>query len=83
MYKKQRKRIYALYKGEINICDGTIREIAKKTGKSINCIQCCKSPSKIAIHKENAMELVFIGYEPEDEIKNKEAFNERVIRRSD
>lgn len=28
------RRIYALYKGENFICDGTIKEIAEQTGKS-------------------------------------------------
>lgn len=33
------KRIYALYKGEQFITEGTIREISKNTGKSINFLK--------------------------------------------
>ncbi|CAH1857561.1 hypothetical protein [Convivina praedatoris] len=32
-------RIYALYKGDEYICDGTITEIARKTGKKPNYLQ--------------------------------------------
>ncbi|CAH1857247.1 hypothetical protein [Convivina praedatoris] len=31
-------RIYALYKGDEYICDGTITEIASKTGKTRNTL---------------------------------------------
>lgn len=33
------KRIYALYKGEQFITEGTIREIHRETGKSINFLR--------------------------------------------
>ncbi|MEX3713638.1 hypothetical protein ABFV99_14690 [Cytobacillus horneckiae] len=33
------KRIYALYKGEENITDGTILEIAARTGKTIKSLR--------------------------------------------
>ena len=57
------KKIYAIYKGETNLCDGTIPEIAKKLKKSRNNIQCLKSPSKVKRNKGNRLELVFIGVE--------------------
>ncbi|MFJ7951552.1 hypothetical protein ACIQZG_08495 [Lysinibacillus sp. NPDC096418] len=33
------KRIYALYKGEQFIAEGTIREISRETGKSIDFLK--------------------------------------------
>ncbi|MBG9756384.1 hypothetical protein J2B92_17275 [Lysinibacillus sphaericus] len=33
------KRIYALYKGELFITEGTIREISKATGKTIDFLK--------------------------------------------
>lgn len=59
------KKIYALYKGEKNICDGTIAEIAKFIGTSKDSVYCYKSPSHVKKAKENAYKLVFIGVENE------------------
>lgn len=36
---KPSKRIYALYKGDIFLADGTIKEISQKTGKSIEFLR--------------------------------------------
>lgn len=58
-----KKKIYALYKGETNICDGTIEEIAKRVGKTRNILYCYKSPSKVKKNKGNRYELVYIGEE--------------------
>jgi hypothetical protein len=38
------KRIYALYKGEKFISEGTIREINRNTGKSIDFLRYMTSP---------------------------------------
>lgn len=38
------KRIYTFYKGEVFICDGTIREISKITGKTINHLRFMTNP---------------------------------------
>ena len=57
------KKIYALYKGERNICDGTIKEIATKLNKTYSAVCCYKVPAKVKKHKGNALELVFIGVE--------------------
>ncbi|WP_341323423.1 hypothetical protein NSQ62_08085 [Solibacillus sp. FSL H8-0523] len=39
MKKPWYKKVYALYKGENYICDGTIREIARETGKSTDFLR--------------------------------------------
>ena len=57
------KKIYAIYKGETNLCDGTLTEIAKKLKKTRNNIYCLKSPSKVKKSKGNRLELVYIGIE--------------------
>lgn len=57
------KKIYAVYKGETNLYDGTLKEIAKYLNKSLRAVYCYKSPSKVKKHKSNALELVFIGVE--------------------
>lgn len=57
------KKIYAIYKGETNLCDGTLTEIAKKLKKTRSNIYCLKSPSKVKANKGNRLELFFIGVE--------------------
>lgn len=37
--------IYALYKGEQNLADGTLTEIARKTGKTYNTLKWMTYPS--------------------------------------
>lgn len=39
------KRIYALYKGDDLICDGTIREISRKTGKTVDHLKWMTYPT--------------------------------------
>ena len=39
------ERIYALYKGEENICDGTIPEIAEATGKTVQAVRYMTFPA--------------------------------------
>lgn len=38
-------RIYAIYKGEQNLADGTLAEIARKTGKTYNTLKWMTYPS--------------------------------------
>ena len=42
---KWQERIYALYKGDVNICDGTIFEIAEATGKTVQSIRYMTFPA--------------------------------------
>lgn len=39
------KRVYALYKGEEYIADGTIRELSRKTGKSVGWLRWMTKPA--------------------------------------
>lgn len=45
MMARQGDRIFALYRGELNICDGTVEEIAEHTGMSVATIKFYTSPS--------------------------------------
>lgn len=37
--KYKKVKVYALYKGEINLCDGTLKEIALKMNKPVETIR--------------------------------------------
>lgn len=39
------RKIYVLYDGEENVCDGTIYEIAQKTGMSLKTLRWYQAPS--------------------------------------
>lgn len=39
------KRIYALYKGEQFISEGTIREISRDTGKTVDFLKWMRTPT--------------------------------------
>ena len=41
----KKEKIYALYIGERNVCDGTIEEIAKQVNKPVELINWYKYPS--------------------------------------
>lgn len=61
-------RIYALYKGEQNLADGTLEEIARKTGKTYRSLKWMTYPIykrriQQRIHKIGVLELVDIGEE--------------------
>lgn len=61
-------KVYALYKGEENITDGTIYEIAAKTGKKLSYIRWMTYPcahKKIIRGKRSkgCLQLVYIGEE--------------------
>lgn len=52
-------RIYALYKGDDFICDGTITEIARKTGKTRNSLYWMTSPAyKKRIYRGNKLQMI-------------------------
>lgn len=55
-------KVYALYKGDENICDGTLQEIAEKTGKKLEYIRWLTYPTyKKRVGKSvKRMELVEI-----------------------
>lgn len=64
-------RIYALYKGEQNLADGTLAEIARKTGKTYNALKWMTYPSykkrlqerSHRSHRSGVLELVDLGEE--------------------
>lgn len=43
--RKRDKTIYAMYKGDENVTDGTLDEIAAMTGLAVSTLQMYKSPS--------------------------------------
>ncbi|WP_301893794.1 hypothetical protein [Mitsuokella multacida] len=60
--------IYALYKGEQNLADGTLAEIARKTGKTYNTLkwmtyQSYKKRLQERSHRSGVLELVDLGEE--------------------
>ncbi|MCY9549817.1 hypothetical protein [Lysinibacillus xylanilyticus] len=54
------KRIYALYKGEQFIAEGTIREISRKTGKTIDFLKYMTRPiyEKRSINGKNQLKMI-------------------------
>ena len=67
MKVRKKKKVYALYKGDVNLCDGTIKEIADKMNLSEETIRFYKSKTykRRRIDSENFLELIVI----EDEYK--------------
>ncbi|MGT2729453.1 hypothetical protein ACVRWQ_05915 [Streptococcus phocae subsp. salmonis] len=64
MTRKQKQRVYAIYKGDKFIDVGTKREIAERLGITPNSVAFLASPS----HKKrspNDRFAVFIGYDDE------------------
>lgn len=62
------RHIYALYKGEQNLMDGTLAEIAQRTGKTYNTLKWMTYPSyqkriRQKNHKIGILELVDLGEE--------------------
>lgn len=62
------RHIYALYKGEQNLMDGTLAEIAQRTGKTYNMLKWMTYPSyrkrvQQRSHKIGVLELVDLGEE--------------------
>lgn len=60
---KKKRKIYALYKGDTNICDGTIKEIAKFLNTTESNVRCIKS--RQFLNKGNRYELIYLGTEEE------------------
>ncbi|MCR5176645.1 MAG: hypothetical protein K6C05_07305 [Anaerovibrio sp.] len=59
-----KQKIYAYYRGDKNICDGTIREIQKKTGLNWDYLQWMKCPIAHRRNREHRGAcLVYIGEE--------------------
>jgi hypothetical protein len=56
-------RIYALYKGEQNLADGTLAEIAKKTGKTESYLRWMTYPSYQKRKTSGTLQIVYIGEE--------------------
>ena len=52
-------RIYALYKGEQNLADGTLAEIARKTGKTYNTLKFSRIKHLMSIVRFAASEFGF------------------------
>ncbi|WP_027405487.1 hypothetical protein [Anaerovibrio sp. RM50] len=62
----KRSKIYALYVGERNVCDGTLEEISKKTGMTMDYLHWMTYPSsskRLLGRKKVPKCLVFIGEE--------------------
>lgn len=75
LYKKRDKRIYALYHGDKNVCDGTLAEIAEHEGIKYETARYMTSPCyrrRIAeyvhgdVSKSRAKVLVLIDGEEEE-----------------
>lgn len=69
--KLRKKKVYALYKGETNLCDGTIKEIAEKMNLSLETIRFYKSNThkKRRNESDNFLELIVIEDEYKYEVK--------------
>ncbi|WP_374965989.1 hypothetical protein [Lysinibacillus sp. RS5] len=54
------KRIYALYKGEQFITEGTIREISRETGKTIDFLKYMTYPiyEKRSVNGKNQLKMI-------------------------
>ncbi|KHM51613.1 hypothetical protein SAMN02745671_01682 [Anaerovibrio lipolyticus DSM 3074] len=65
---RKSNKIYALYVGEQNVCDGTLEEICKRTGMTMDTLKWMTRPSamkRILKRKKVPKCLVYIG---EDEL---------------
>jgi hypothetical protein len=63
-----RERVYALYKGEALIADGTIQEIHEKTGKTFNHLRFMIYPAYEKRCKgKNCLQMVRLDGEEEDD----------------
>lgn len=66
----KKKKVYALYKGDTNLCDGTIKEIAEKMNLSVETIRFYKSNTykKRRTDSEKFLELIIIENEYKYEV---------------
>lgn len=74
---KKNRKVYALYKGDVNICDGTIKEIALFLHTTESNVRCWKS--RQAKNKGNRYELVYLGTEEELELLEKNSLEEDIL----
>lgn len=56
-------KIYALYKGDEYITDGTLEELARKTGKKEATLKFMTTPSYVSRISDKALRLVSLGEE--------------------
>jgi C1A family cysteine protease len=67
------KRIYALYKGDTNLCDGTIKELAQQLGVAVTTMKFYASPTyqhrnlKPGHEAVNRIIVIPIGWDDDDE----------------
>ena len=59
--KKEKLKVYALYKGEEFITEGTVYDISNETGTSVNTLRFYSTPAWRKRTKDNAKRLVCIG----------------------
>ena len=71
MAKRKSSGIFALYAGEKNLADGTLEEISKQTGRSLDSLRRYLTPSylKETSSWKNALCLVKLYEEGEEEEK--------------
>lgn len=62
-------KIYALYKGDVNIWDGTLQEIANYTGKTVKTLSWMTYPAynRKLTEDDNRLRLIEIPEELESE----------------
>lgn len=58
MPKQQKPRIYAMYKGEVNLMDGTLEELSARTGKSMAYLRWMTRPSAKKRQRRNGTFLI-------------------------
>ena len=63
------KRLYALYKGDLFIADGTIEEISDKTGKSTDHLRFMNTPAyaQRSVGSKNKLALVSLDDDADKE----------------
>ncbi|HDX1124391.1 hypothetical protein K7G90_001608 [Pasteurella canis] len=61
-YQRVKKTIYAVYRGDTNIADGTAEELAKKLNKTVNNIQYLASRRNLALETPKRLIAIPIGY---------------------
>ena len=65
--KRWSNEIYALYKGENFITEGTVFEIAEATGKRVERIKMLNCPSTASRNKGDGLSLIYLGDLREEE----------------
>ncbi|WP_424410394.1 hypothetical protein [Pasteurella sp. PK-2025] len=61
-YHRVKKTIYAVYRGDTNIADGTAEELAKKLNKTIDNIHYLASKRNHSLETQNRLIAIPIGY---------------------